>query len=228
MRVALCFSGLPRFISQTHQYWFKSLIKPYNPDVFVHTWRWSDIWNPNHNIDQQLQSLYNPKVIQIESTKTFDTSMFVDRVWPHRTTPATVLSQWYSIKQSIMHKARYEEVMGFKYDVVVRCRFDWYLREIVLEQNNMINVALTPTLAGHRFTYDGNLFVGINDQFGFGSSDNMDIYGSVFDNIPSLYANHGVDFCSELFLKAHLVENNIKVNEIPLENGIVRLQGIMP
>jgi len=228
MKVALCFSGLPRFVEQTYQYWLRSLIKPYNPDVFIHTWEWSDKWNPNHNIADQLQSLYNPIVVQIESTKTFDTSIYTDRVWPHRTTPQTVLSQWYSIGQSIKHKSDYETRMGFKYDIVVRCRFDWYLKEIILENNSMVNVALTPTLSGHRFTYDGQIYVGINDQFGYASSDIMNVYGRLFDNIPSLYSNHGVDFCSELLLKGHLVENNIEVNEIPLENGIVRLQGIMP
>lgn len=228
MRVALCFSGLPRFVSQTHQYWFNSILKPYNPDVFIHTWKWADKWNLNNNIVEEIQSLYSPKVLQIESTKTFDTSMFIDRIWPHRTTPATVLSQFYSIKRSIEHKAEYELRTGFRYDIVIRARFDWFLKEITLELNDMINVALTPTLGGHRFRYDDQIYVGINDQFGFGSSKNMDIYGGLFDNIPNLYANHGVDFCSELFLKGHLVENGIEVNEIPLENGIVRLEGIMP
>jgi hypothetical protein len=228
MKVAICFSGLPRFVEQTHRYWSRSILAPYNPDVFVHTWRWSDKWNPNHNIAEQIQSLYNPKVLQIESAKHFDTGIYTDRVWPHRTTPQTVISQWYSIKQSIGHKAKYEEVMGFNYDVVIRARFDWFLKEIQLEQNDMINVALTPTLAGHRFSYDDQIYTGINDQFGFGSSKNMDTYAGLFDNMSSLYANHGVDFCSELFLKGHLVENNIEVNEIPLNNGITRLEGIMP
>jgi hypothetical protein len=228
MRVALCFSGLPRMVENTARYWHNSIITRYPTDVFIHTWDWCDIWNPNTQLKHTLMSLYQPRVLEISTPKTFDTSMYVDRIWPHRTTPAGVLSQWYSVQKSIEFKQELEQAQGSEYDIVVRARFDWYLNNHSLIQNNAVNVALTPTLDGHRFLWNQQPHTGINDQFAYGSSSLMNQYAKLFDNIPNLYSAQGVDFCSELFLKAHLLDCNIEVCDHEMQNGITRLTGIMP
>jgi hypothetical protein len=38
MKIALCFSGLPRFINETYDNLSNNLIQNYDVDVFVHTW----------------------------------------------------------------------------------------------------------------------------------------------------------------------------------------------
>lgn len=224
MKVALCFAGLPRYVQQTHDYWRKCLLEPYQPDVFIHTW--CDDHVPT--LQAQLNSLYNPKCCVVEAPREMPTAMYIDRIWPHRTTPTGVLSQWYSVQQSIQFKKQHETQHAFTYDVVIRARFDWFLSHVDLEQNDAWNIAHTPTLNNHRFKFRDQVLTGINDQFGYGSSQTADVVSTIFDQIPNLYQNEQVDFCSELFLKAHLHMNQIPIKEHKWNNGMVRWWGVNP
>jgi len=226
MRVALCFSGMPRFVEEAFPYWKQSLLDPYQPDVFVHTW---ENTGPSYNnLRQTLLTLYNPRALTIQAPQTFDVSIYRDRIWPHRTTPSNQVSQYTSIKRSLELRRQWETQHEFEYDIVIRARFDWYLKEADLEVNDKINVAHTPTLLNHRFQFQGQPHVGISDQFAYGSSRNMTIYSQLVDNMPRLYQDHGIDFCGELFLKAHLLYHQLDVKEHRWTNGMVRSDGIMP
>jgi hypothetical protein len=158
----------------------------------------------------------------------FDTSSYIDRIWPHRIDPQAQFSQFYGVQQSQLLRRKWEDSHGFRYDVVVRARFDWYLERVDFERNDFVNNARTPTLDGHHFTYCGTPLVGISDQFAYGNSDVMFTYGDMVDNIHHLYHDCGVDFCGELFLKAHLHENNLDVKQHIWNHGIVRDWGVMP
>lgn len=225
MKVALCFGGLPRYVLQTYAYWQSCLLDPYVPDVFVHTW--CD-HTPSHVLQDQILSLYNPLSCVVESPRSMPVEIYKDRIWPHRTTPTGVLSQWYSVQQSQRARQSYEKLNNFKYDVVIRARFDWFLEKVDLQINSAWNIAHTPTLNGHRFMLRGEGLTGINDQFGYGSSHTADVVADLFDQIPNLYQNENVDFCSELFLKAHLHLNQVQVHEHKWNNGMVRWWGVNP
>jgi hypothetical protein len=225
MKVALCFAGLPRYVMQTYDYWSKCLLDVYDPDVFVHTW--CDTQDQS-SLSMNIHSLYKPVSCVIESPRLMPTHIYKDRIWPHRTTPAGVLSQWYSVKQSQTLRKAHEQLKGVTYDVVVRARFDWYLAEVQLQQNQFWNIAHTPTLNGHRFKLRDQVLTGINDQFGYGSSATSDVVAGLFDAIPNLYQNEQVDFCSELFLKAHLQLQGVQVQEHKWNNGMVRWWGVNP
>jgi hypothetical protein len=222
IKVALCFSGLPRFFDQTHQYWRRSLLQPYEPDVFVH------VWNRNREVSQRIHDLYQPKVLCSQAVEAFDTSIYTDRIWPHRTTPATQLSQYTGIKRSLELSRQWETAHNFVYDIVIRARFDWYLESVSLEINEAVNVAHTPGLNGHQFVFQNRVMTGISDQFAYGSSSNMHLLSGLVDNLPHLYLEQGVDFCGELFLKSHLEMHRIPVKQHHWTNGIVRPHGIMP
>lgn len=225
MKVALCFSGLPRFITQTYSYWKNCIIDKYDPDIFIHT------WSNDKNIKMLLQGLYEPKVLGMESTKTFDVSVYNEKrevEWPYRTSHQTQISQYTGIQRSLQFCQEWEYSANFEYDIVVRARFDWFLKSVDFEINDCINVAHTPTLNGHKFVFQNQPYIGISDQFAYGNSKNMRVYSQLVDNLPFLYKEHKVDFCGELFLKAHLVYNNIDVKEHEWDNGIVRDWGIMP
>lgn len=228
MRVALCFSGLPRFLNQTYIYWHRSIVSKYQTDVFVHTWLDPFDQVKNSVVKQQVFGLFSPRMAQFEMPEIFDVSSYQERLWPHRITPQAQFSQFLGIKRAQQLRQKTETAFGFQYDIVVRARFDWYLEQIDFEQNPCVNVARTPTLDGHRFRYDQTPLVGISDQFAYGSSENMNIYSTIVDNIPNLYHNHQVDFCGELFLRAHLHENHMCIKQHELNNGIVRDWGIMP
>lgn len=225
MKVALCFGGLPRYVMQTHAYWCKCLLDPYAPDVFVHTWCEDSNILP---LRDQILSLYNPVSCVVEPPRAMDVSIYKDRIWPHRTTPQGVLSQWYSVQQSLRARSAHEQVNGFTYDVVIRARFDWFLEQVQLEVNPHWNIAHTPTLNNHRFRLRGEILTGINDQFGYGTSHTADVMSELFDQIPHLYQNEQVDFCSELFLKAHMHLHHIQIQEHKWNNGMVRWWGVNP
>lgn len=226
MKVAVCFSGLPRFVQECAAYWRHCLLEPYDCDVFVHVWKSSPA--SDHTHAQLINQFYSPTIMVQDHTPQFDVSSYTQRVWPHRVTPQAQFSQFEGIKRAQQLRQRSELHNGRKYDVVIRARFDWYLHEVLFEHNTCVNVARTPTLDGHHFTYDHVPLVGISDQFAYGSSHVMDVYAQIVDNMPSLYHNHGVDFCGELFLRAHLHEHNVCIRQHVWQNGIVRTWGIMP
>jgi hypothetical protein len=226
MKVALCFSGLPRFLHETLPYWKKSILDVYSPDVFVHVWKNQD--HSDLNVKNFIMDAYAPKAMVQQPPKTFDVSIYNERIWPHRTTPQNQLSQYYGIWRSQTLRQEYENHLDRRYDIVIRSRFDWFLENVNLEVNNCINVAHTPTLCNHRFMWEGGEYVGINDQFAYGSSGNMTLYGNLINNLPFLYSQKQIDFCGELFLKSHLLFHNIPVKEHNWNNGIVRQTHIMP
>lgn len=226
MKVAVCFSGLPRFIQECAGYWRKSLLEPYDCDVFVHTWSQND--SQDHNTYNLVSQLYQPVRYQMDVMPEFDVGVYTERIWPHRVTPQAQFSQFEGIKRAQNLRQVQEKINHKLYDLVIRARFDWYISHINLEINPCVNVARTPTLDGHLFTYDTTQLVGINDQFAYGTSAVMDVYASIVDNIKNLYVNHGVDFCGELFLRAHLHEHRMCIKQHQWQNGIVRSWGIMP
>jgi hypothetical protein len=225
VKVALCLSGLPRFLNQTQAYWHQCIIDPYDADVFVHSWTEP---TAHSSIQQTILQLYQPKAAEFGSIPQFDVSSYKDRIWPHRITPSAQFSQFSSIQRAQRLRQNYEKHHEFEYDIVVRARFDWYLEKVDFEINKCVNVPRTPTLDGHVFTYCEQQLVGISDQFAYGSSAAMTVYGNLVDRIPHLYHNCGVDFCGELFLRAHLHEQNLSIKQHRWNHGIVRDWGVMP
>ena len=229
MRVALCFSGHTRFFAQSHQYWKSVVLDRYQPDVFVHTWiEPSDLAGSENDL-RTLHDLYAPVVIAREPPRVFPGAdeIYRDRLWPHRITVQGQLSQFTGIKMAQQLRRSYEDAMGFKYDISIRARFDWYLEQLELEVNDQLNVPDCPTLYDHGFTYKGQPEIGICDQFAFGKPDLMNTYGEMVDNFHHLYHECGVDFCGELFTKAHMLDKGIDVKQQVMGNGIVRETGIL-
>jgi hypothetical protein len=226
MKVAVCFSGLPRFIQECAPYWRICLLEPYDCDVFVHTWRQSACQDAQTT--QLIAHAYQPVRYQMDHVPEFDVTPYTTRIWPHRVTPQAQFSQFEGIRRVQQLRQLQEQVRGHKYDVVIRARFDWYLAQVDLEINPCVNVARTPTLDGHIFTYDQTQLVGISDQFAYGMSSTMDVYAGIVNNMHNLYVNHGVDFCGELFLRAHLHEHDVCIKQHVWQHGIVRSWGIMP
>jgi hypothetical protein len=222
--VALCFSGQPRFVQQTLSYWRNCIINKYQTDVFVHCW--IDDHRDSHI--PIILDAYQPKAFQYEPPITFDVSSYQDRIWPHRTTPQNVLSQYQGWYQCQQLRQQAEQAGSFKYDIVVRARFDWFLESVDFEINNCVNVAHTPGLNSHHFWFDGQPHLGINDQFAYGNSRVITHVGDLILHVHKLYHQHRVDFCSELLLKAHLLSLGIDHKEHHWRNGIVRSWGVMP
>jgi hypothetical protein len=208
-KVAICFAGMPRLITETELSWQK-FISLYNADVFVHTWL---IDPTKRNItNEKIVNALNPKLLFAEEVKNFNTARYSERVWPHRSEPKNVLSMWYSIRETINLCFTYCKDTNIKYDIICRARMDWWCDNLELYQNdNAITVPDDPGLNGHNFKYNSLNYIGHNDQFGYGNPKMMAVYADTFNRIPWLYAENGVDFCSELLLTSNLISNNIPV-----------------
>lgn len=113
MKIALCLSGLLRNLNTSY---FLNLDG--DVDVFCHTWDYCDV--------SQLKPL-NPEEIKIESDNNqfnFTNTSLVD--WPHNcTSPAkNIYKMYYGMKRCIEMVEDYEIKNNFKYDIIIRSRYD--------------------------------------------------------------------------------------------------------
>jgi hypothetical protein len=179
MKVALCLSGQPRSFEKGYEYHYKNLLKHHDVDVFYHTWNESellldkvrDVWKP-------VKTLY---------TNVFDDRSFdkYDRTTDVRFPSKNTVHMLYSVFKSILLKKEYELEKGFVYDCVIKSRFDYALN---------ITLPLSKIEDGKLYV-PGDLIKGqippngiaCNDQFAFGHSDVMDLYGMTFLNIHRAY-----------------------------------------
>ena len=147
MRIALCFSGQPRYIERGAKY-IKSCLLNYNEmDVFVHCW-WDkqevgkevyQSWGnriderTKDNIDEILKSVYNPVDMKIEKQiEHFEMDSELRKKRMFLLAKVSDLdkcifawqSQYHSFHQANLLKSEYEKKNGFLYDIVIRSRFD--------------------------------------------------------------------------------------------------------
>ena len=159
MRVAICFSGMPRN--------FKNIRKPFEDnilnvckdeglecDIFIHTWD-NKVKYPKYMPDdgsfEEIENLYNPVLFEHE---VYDNDKIqellidsqIDKYlehltakgytdWERRSNDITdwkgggllrnnTISLFYGLKQVNELRKRYEEEHNFKYDLIIKNRFD--------------------------------------------------------------------------------------------------------
>lgn len=206
-KIALCLSGQPRYLEEGFKQLSKIILN-YDVDVFIHTW-WDDsyvnkvfdfspmntynrtgVWE--YNTKELIQSLYTPKKIIIEPQKDFNKHVNVNF---EKQSPISLYSMYYSILQSNKLKTEYENENNFKYDCVIRSRFDILINTFNLELDS---IDLT------KIYVSGEINPYPNDQFAFSNSKNMDYYSDLFNNIDYYYNNGFREFVNEKILKYHL------------------------
>lgn len=220
MKIALCLSGQPRYFKSGYEQIKKVILDVYDVDCFVHTWWDSSFENTQMEFSPQLtygrkyvwekdtleliKNLYSPKKILSEKQiefKTFDWCNY------GLCTPMNLHSMFYSIMMSNNLKKKYEESENFKYDVVIRCRFDINFKNYKLNLNTIdldrLNAfTIRPSPLGYPI---------INDQFAVSSSQIMDIYSDVYTNLEKYStSNEFGAFVGEGVLSHHLYNNNVK------------------
>ena len=100
---------------------------------------------------------------------------------------------------------------NFKYDIVIRSRFDIIIDKFDIDLNN-IN-------SSHIYTHSlGNGFP--NDQLAVSSSETMDYYCDIFDKIDDYYNEGFKEFVGERILKHHLNEKLLLTDKI--KNDIIK------
>lgn len=191
MKIALCFAGLPKFFDKAYEYYKRNLLDHYSVDVFFHTWDSSDY---NSVIDLYKPISYDvtpvlPKdIINKKYTRCADAINF----------PAfNTVSQFYSIYKSCFLKTDHEIRNGFKYDWVIKTRFDYALNVRFQLSNGDNSKLYVPHC---RMTHARDF---CNDQFAVSSSDNMNKYMSTYLHMD-FYYDSGTIMNAEDMLSANL------------------------
>lgn len=222
MRVALCLSGQARFLEVCYNESMKpNLLDPLKPDVFIHTWDVSDkigqsfINGGNHvmgdpiteDLMDKMLDLYKPTKYLIEPQKSFEAGKWSSRLMPGIKSDH-LYSMFYSIKQSNELKKQVELEQGFKYDWVIRIRFDMAIPSGPLNLHSLSNDKLW-VATGCFDRVNGYL-----DSFGYSNSNTMDIYSNTYNHIDEIVeGNPTMGICGEYILRKHLDSNKIQVSE---------------
>jgi hypothetical protein len=206
MRKAISFSGQSRFVVEGLETLRRNLVDFNNYDIFIHT------WEGPLNKDCYL---YEPKAILVEPQK--------EVVPPEvqECSPAAFIhfSMFYSIKDSLRLLAEYELANNFKYDVVIRTRFDIGLESRLDPASyNLTEGVFSPNVCANPLV--------ISDWLNFSTSDNMKLYGEIYDNITN-YFKVGVKITSGEELITHMLKTKrVPIKKIPCDLFLLRDRNI--
>ena len=202
MKLAVCFSGQPRFINECSPSILKNVFQNYDIDVFAHLWFDEDLrtkpykyggdggWKYQRISETAIDDfkrIYDPVDILVEESCNFydpymenDFEVSQNRYWKGSLKEPNymerqiknTLSNFYSMSEVNRLKLRYEYKNKFKYDWVFKFRTD-------------VNVHTPINLSN----YDSSSFnctstmqqpPHVNDWACFGGSDIMDVFMGVF------------------------------------------------
>lgn len=221
MRAAVLLPGQMRCYPRCLPMLTECVFRPFNADVFISTWLEDNqrlaegvlAASDDGTIQEAIRNtprLTGLRVIRWDETirALFDTHKYDANRW-EKSLPEKNLAQWYQVWCANQLKCDHERLHGFKYDVVIRCRSD------ALFEKPIDPGPIMPMLSAHTVVipeiYDWGLHPwGLgNDQIGIGTSEVMDMYCDLYNNIDRIFA-HGVTFHSETMLAYHFRMNNVR------------------
>lgn len=204
MKIALCFSGQPRFVSECSEYIKQNVIRDYDVDVFAHLWfdeslqkepykyggdgNWVNQRISENAIDE-FKRIYNPVSVITESSKKFiDSKLHFEtslrRYWPGSIdNPLDPDYRNRTVNNCLSYFYSLNEVNKLKklHEYANDFKYDWVIRcrTDAMVQTKMQYKIYNPEVIN--FTGIMNQPDGmINDWFNFGGSDVMDAFMSVF------------------------------------------------
>lgn len=182
MRVALCFSGAPRTWKSVYNSISENLIKPHNADVFLHVW-----YQESPQEQDELLSAYCPKMSLLEKDNCIDLPRQYERQTPGFSSYNT-FSMYKSIWMCNSIKSAYENEEGFRYDWVIRMRYDLLVTHH-FDLANMDNKLLyVPSKhCSHSWNTNQPFPRIVCDTYALSNSDVMNMYSSVYLNINRFY-----------------------------------------
>ena len=252
MRIALCFSGQPRFVSEVSQLIKANVIGDYDVDVFAHLWFDEDLQTKPYKYggdggwkDQRISSsaidvfkqTYEPKKLLVEKSKKFLNSELSSNYTPS-------LNRYKGGKPDYEKEPNFEvrdvnNIISYHYSLMRSCllkkeyeyendfRYDYVIRMRTDAQvYNGIQYELFPKdivfYSGIQNQPDGM----INDWFNFGGSKVMDPFMSAFPMldycIDACMEQTGGAWCCELIHKKIIDFFNIKSYPLPINITLPR------
>lgn len=236
MKVALCMSGHVRYFNKLSQN-FVAAFKKYNPDLFFHSWENAGYQKRNSGYkhetskcaDLSFISVLNengivPRSMIFENEAIGMKFINAEKYKQQVSVPnENILSMYRKIMLCNNLKSEYEKQIGFKYDIVIKCRPDLMFNSDIpdqeLEDCLKSNIVYVPCKGLQHPEYRRQ----INDHFAFGNSFSMDYYSNLYNQIDAYY-NENVpvpplvnDYCgihAETLLNFHMNKNpNIVLKE---------------
>lgn len=230
-RVAVCFSGQPRFLDKCWPNIKLHLVDPFKADVFAHFWSSFSKLNAeelkyvsdaskfeqhikfNHDILKQF------KYVICEPRLYFDQSIYKSVCTPENSRMQAksfqnVLSMHYSIWRADEIRQIHQVALG-EYDLIIRCRTDLWFNEPINWDYIFDTIDLGIVTPDHE-TYGC-----VNDQLAFADPYDMYLYSRCHFNIPALFKD-GSNFHPETLLKDHLKSCKIEVYPIRINYEIIR------
>jgi hypothetical protein len=240
-RIAICISGLVRTYRETFQNFQDSILIPNQNskiDVFISTWPIEQSNNstersrrlawygsssppfPENIIDyNDLKTKYNPVSMNIDTPIIFKTDWCPPNPGLN---VQSLLSMVYKIYACDLLRRQYEEVMGFKYDAVIRTRFDCLApRKFVIDDDFDLSVITAPSMEQPRMYPELDW---LNDKFAIGNAEIMTMYSNWYQNFVPMILR-GVPLQPETMLAAHLTEAGIRYVPFGTEMPLVRPAG---
>jgi hypothetical protein len=206
VKKAISFSGQSRFVKEGYNSLKRNLYDFESYDIFIHT------WEGPLNKDCEL---YKPKKILIEPQKTVVPSIVKEYSNAH----FIHFSMFYTMRESLRLKQEYEKENNFKYDLVIRTRFDIGLETAIQpEHYDLKQGVYSPDVCGNPAV--------ISDWFNFSDSKTIDLYGEIYDNIVE-YHKKGVMITSGEEIITHMLNTkNISIKKIKSELFLLRDRAI--
>lgn len=167
-KVAICISGLVRTGIEAYPAFQKFFSRLDNYDVFYHTWenKWHPSWETK--VSKKIQALYKPTAfLEEQPLDKFKESSFG--------------SMLYSIMMANELKKRHEIENNFRYDLVIKTRFD-----LVFDEHSYFPIEniwprsiyhIAGNVGLNHTDYENH---GLNDLIFWGDSQSMDIATNVY------------------------------------------------
>jgi hypothetical protein len=231
MKIAVCYRGFLRTISQTFENHKEKLLKDHDVDFFVHTW---DKYPEEINF---VENIIHPKRLLIEKTKSLEINPYSSLQFNSdkfkaifdknkklsdgrlHSRPYNTLSMLYSLMMVNSLRKEYSK----DYDLVISVRPD-----IVFYDNLNLNEVKSQKLNISWFENIGdhlNHSDSIIDHIAIGNQDIMNNYSDCFLYLPSYYFNLGVSLVPEILLGFHMkTACNVEVNMLNTRHSVIRIK----
>ena len=195
-------------------------------DFFIDTWDlldWRSSLGPLEKPDKlsfknlmSTMGLYNPTQIRIQKNLDFDTSEYVRYVKQgdvkKNSRGEHILGMYYKILKANALKAVHEVELRFRYDLVIRHRTDFGLKDPLVITDDLVEKCQSTIFVAQPYN---KMPSWRTDVFALSSSKNMDYYSSLFARMDDLVHQNQI-FRPEILLYHHLEQpKNLQVEVLP-------------
>lgn len=250
MKIALCFSGQPRFVNECANSIITNLIHGYDVDVFAHLWFDLKLQNEPYkyggdgnwqfqrisaNAVQDFQKLYNPKDMLIEESR-----LFCDKNISMHPTRSRYFAGSFDEKKEPNYEFRViNNNISYFYSLSEANRIK---KAFEYKNNFKYDVVVrcrTDTICKQKIYYENYdmsflHFTNINNQpdgmvcdwFNFSSSENMDIFMNIFPVFTKIYKKcmheNNNAWCNEMLHRKMLDLFDISIQGHPISIELPR------